>query len=287
MKPAINLAARFIASFILTFALLPPAGAVLIDFNDPFSLARLFQAGRSTLVNNYAEDGMTFAEGVVPPDPRLSGQSHGFYGLNYEDPAAYTVPPGACNPPITPLSACDPPFFNPNFPAQNFARSLGTHLPRQVIQMTYDPNNDGVRDEFNLVSLDVLTGSLNVGVQFASSRIGVANNLTAGFRYLIIGAGGINRVTFEGIGDLFTIDNIEFMPISRLGALEPLQQTIERVSIPLTVAPDFPSFIFTREFDELLHRKFDIPEPSTVALFSTGFLGLLVFGKSYRKVTDG
>jgi len=85
--------------------------------------------------------------------------------------------------------------------------------------MIYDPNNDGVPDPFNLISLVVYKGKLNVGINFSTEDIGVYNNLTGGFEWFLIGANNLTRATLEVPLDfdyegMYTIDKIVFEPSS-------------------------------------------------------------------------
>jgi hypothetical protein len=199
------------------------AQRTVIDFNDRCSLAALsyvapggqvVRAARGTFVpgketpssSAYREDGMIFLDGVHPPDPALGPIAQPEYHLMYENPIFNE-----------PLNESEARLPHP----ENEPRVLAPHLPGAVIQLTYDPNNDGIPDRFNLISLDVLGGALNVGV--LSRRLGVAvyNNLTAGFTWFLIDANNLTRATLElpvsfggGHASGFVVDNIVFEPVS-------------------------------------------------------------------------
>ena len=84
-----------------------------------------------------------------------------------------------------------------------------------TIQLTYDPNGDGVLDPFNLIQLTVFQGKLNIGLKYATGEIAVYNDMTAGTWTL--NETNLVRVTLEYPADWppdqnFTVDNIVFEP---------------------------------------------------------------------------
>ena len=188
-----------------------------ITFNNPTSLAALsytsrgqkVTAGRYTFVASgpppaaYKEAGMVFSEGITPPDPALGPIPQGHYHLMYEDPAL--------NDPAnqSPAKLPDP---------ENKGRYLAPMCPGAVIQMTYHPDNVRVPAPFSLRRIQVLTGSLNVGIKSNKFGIGVFNNLTGGTTWNLGEDGeNITRATFElprGAKECggFVIDNIVFEP---------------------------------------------------------------------------
>jgi hypothetical protein len=208
-----------------------------IDFNDPASLAALTDAARFTFANNYTEDGMTVSDGVDPPDPRLGGMGYGHYHLSYERPGVleqelsrFFLPEDQKPPPIDPT-------LEP--------RLLQNHFGDHVIQLTYDPNQDGVLDPFRLLSVDVLRGPLNVGVRFSSGDIGVYNNLTEGFTWQFTDARNftLTRATLEATGEIFGVDNIVFEPVT--------PDPVQLMANPLTLT-NLPEGHLTPELHELL-----------------------------------
>jgi len=166
-----------------------------ITFDDPAALANLAGAARFTFANNYTESDMSVADGVSPADPRLGGRAHGHYHLGYEHPGILEQVIQGATIDVT----AEP-------------RSLSNHFGDHIIQLTYDPNHDGVPDPFDLTGIDVLSGTLNVGVEFASGDIGVFNNLASdgGSRWSLSGGTNIIRATLEATGSIFTVDNIAF-----------------------------------------------------------------------------
>jgi Ca2+-binding RTX toxin-like protein len=113
--------------------------------------------------------------------------------------------------------------------------------------MTYDPNNDGRPDRFNLISLEVHSGKLNVGVKYADGQIAVYNNLTAGFRWFLIDANNLTRATFERparFTENFIVDNVAFEATTGAGlpaaALAPTDDVIEGETEHEPLAQVFP-----------------------------------------------
>lgn len=183
-----------------------------VTFNDPRSLAALVgsspgeRAARFSFVYTgrppkYVEDCAVFTEGVDPPDPALGPIPQGHYHLMYEDPAIHASL-------FIQQQLRDP---------ENQGRYLMPMCPGATIQMTYEP--DGVPRPFTLKSLQVLKGSLNVGIKSNNFGIGVYNNLTGGVTYSLGDADNITRATFELPRDArecggFAIDNIVFEPFT-------------------------------------------------------------------------
>jgi len=219
------------------------AEGVTISFDDPQGLLNVYpndpnnRAARGTFANNYIENGMIFRSDVIPRDPRLGPPEPptlrcGHYHLFYNEPG---------------LEASPPP--NP----ENFPRSLGPgHQGGCIVQMTYEPNNDGIRHLFNLLEITVLRGKLNVGVEFADGSIGVFNDLTAGptgTTWLLIGGNNLQRATLEAFfhpDHVFVIRDISFEPLSSplrttLSATStPDPPVVEARAFPLTVLPPLP-----------------------------------------------
>lgn len=256
---------------IVTSVIYTPAIAITIDFNNNDSLKgtddprfRSF-AAKSTFANNYKEDGMIFRDGVVPPDPRLDTGRQTHYHLSYENP----LPPN-----VSPLD----PSVNPFQP-----RVVSPHgSSGAVIQLTFEPA--GVPRPFNLTSIDVLSGSLNVGVRDASNKIAVYNNLTAGFTWNLLDAKNLTRATLETTGSIFIIDNIKFDPFGpQTGVPAPAPPQGIKGSIGIT---DGRSLLFAS--GEALHESIEravAPEPSSLTLFATGLLFLgLDFFRRWSKV---
>lgn len=220
------------------------------DFDYPGS--RGVNGGRTTI---YTEDGMTLVDGVVPPDPRLGPFLYKHFHLGYErsdlfptgqgrlcvefrpdDSCARSVPAlvfGSCRDPsgnlVVPLTRrsligdfleCPPgSVFRQLEDPENQPRNLAFHAAGHVVQLTYDPNGDGKLDPFNLLSLEVLKGKVNVGIRYVDGSIAVYNNLTGGFRWILLDGVNIDRATLEWprsreFPNNSFIDNIEFEPFS-------------------------------------------------------------------------
>jgi hypothetical protein len=261
MKRLFCLGCGLLISSLFTLAFPDRTEALVIGFDDPNSLSAIPDGARFTLVDGrpgYEEKGMRFIEGVEPPDPALHPVSHGNFGLNFENEGLYQT---FVTNPLTITQAIRQP------------RRLATHIPGHVIQMTYDPNHDGVLDPFNLKSIDVLGGKLNVGVCFGTtlpcpaSAIGVYNNLTAGFHWNLIDADSVIRVTLETI-DIFVVDNIEFEPATPPSLPLILDKTSTSIDVPFLVE-------LTPEFQKTL-QILEAPEPPTLVLLITGLLSLLI-----------
>ena len=211
---------RGLVAFVLTSGMLASGGfavaqVMIVEFNDNASLLampRPFTRAPAQFANFYKEDGMLFTSNISPPDPAVPNESDIYhYHLGHEDSAI-----GEC-------------FLGQEFGRQTLAgcervdhanepRRLASHQPGHVIQMVYDPNNDGVPDPFNLISLDVHYGRLNVGVK-SPSGIAVYNNLTSGNRWLLLNANNLTRATLETPFDAdtaFIVDAIFFEPAGSL-----------------------------------------------------------------------
>jgi hypothetical protein len=199
------------------------AQPLAIDFNDPAGLlgipgdcarSLVCKGAPLSFANSYREHGMLFTDGVNPPDPALGAHRANHYHLSYADRAIeYDFVQGKLTPGRR-TAAGFVPLTNP----ENERRTLSPHEPGTVIQMIYDPNNDGVPDPFNLISLVVHAGKLNVGTK-SSAGISVYNNLTAGFEWMLINARNLTRATLEvptafGSEGIFTVDHIVFEPVS-------------------------------------------------------------------------
>jgi hypothetical protein len=244
-----------------------------IDFNNQASLAALPDRGLGQWAVFYKEDGMTIRDGLDPPDPRLGNDpttgkpfdsadlSPGHYHLLFEDPSLKSDPKTGKLP-------IDPSTGEPLDPASQ-PRLLANHSDHQVIQLTYDPNGDGFPDPFQLLSIDVLSGRLNVGVQFTSGDIGVYNNLralqffpgtpfelTAGINWQFTDARDftLNRVTLEGVGPRFSVDNIVFDAVAK--AFDPMAPFTSN-TLPFLLE-DTGAVGLTPERHELLTRQ--VPE---------------------------
>lgn len=252
--------------------------AILIDFNDPTSLAALsytardgtvVSAARYTFADNYTEDNMTFRSNVAPPDPALVFTPYPHYHLVYERE-------GALEEAIT--KRVSDPSFNP----VNEPRAIAPHDTDSAIQMTFDPNKDGIPDPFNLTGIDVSSGKLNVGIKFADNSIGVYNDLTQGKWNLLDGT-NLLRVTLEcptTFLGCYTVDNILFEPFIPPPVPAPAPPSpLIKVKVgdvpPLSFDPEF-----SRSLDE---RGFAlVPEPATVLLFGSGIAYMVFFCQRKR-----
>jgi hypothetical protein len=215
---------------IATLAVFPAsAEAVLLDFNDPSGLRAIpssatadcpngqplfANAAALTFADCYREDGMTVRSNVVPPDPRLGGRRFTHYHLGYEDTAITfeffdgRLQPGRKTPGFVPLAD---PAVEP--------RALDVHEDQAVVQLTYDPNRDGVLDRFRLLSLDVYSGKLDVGIREPTNAISVYNNLHGPFRWTLRDAPPITRATLEfKFPGRAVVDNLAFEPVSSSAA---------------------------------------------------------------------
>jgi hypothetical protein len=180
-----------------------------ITFDDQAALASLPDRGASTFAgfagHNYTEHDVTFKDGVDPPDARLAHVSYNHYHLVYEDPTAFERM----------LDPSIPPSQRPD-PVQQ-PRHLGSMGPDHDIQLTYDPNHDGVPDPFDLTGIAIVSGTMDVGIMYANGEIAVFNNLGPG-SYALADAHNIVRATLEGNGTVgvdspytvgsITIDNV-------------------------------------------------------------------------------
>ncbi|TVM00363.1 MAG: hypothetical protein CV087_14655 [Candidatus Brocadia sp. WS118] len=254
----------------------PNLGTTLIDFNDERSLAALsyksnngniVTAARFTFVyptkdGGYKEDGMLFITGVHPEDPRVGGIDYGEYHLMYENCEALSlVVEGKLDPEKEP-------------------RMLTPHSRDAIIQMTYDPDNNGTPDPFNLISIVVRQGKLNVGIKFSDETIGIFNNLTAppnpketdcdatapkGTKWFLIGGKNLTRATLEGSSESFTIDDIEFEEATQSQstslASTSSQPEFELISQPLTVGPTLLSHASLFKFEKDFYLSDSAPAP--------------------------
>lgn len=167
---------------------------------------------------------MVFTDGVHPPDPALFGYDlYNHYHLNYED---HSITYGFPNGKFAPVRGLVP-VSSP----ENENRTLSPHDLNTVIQLVYDPENKGEHRPFNLISLVVYKGSLNVGTRSVTGAISIYNNLTAGFQWNLIDANNLTRATLECCPTgpaVSEVDNIVFEPASSttaLGSVRPLIST--------------------------------------------------------------
>ena len=247
------------------------AQRMIIDFNDPAWLlaipgdcpASIFSGAPLGRANHYKEKGMTFTDGVNPPDPELGGQRRGFCMLNYQDKnITYEFVKneltaggggGGTSGGFVPVSP------------ENENRITGPSRVHTVIQMTYTP--DGVPIPFSLISLVVHQGKLNLGTKSAIGRICVYNNLTGGDEWGLTGdcATNLTRATLEApIDGLFLVDRIVFEPASsRSGAApSPLILMSETKSIEEGKAtPVKLDNVLNAIHDALLFELLDLVEP--------------------------
>ena len=263
------------------------AEAVTISFGDRQGLLNVYpddpnhRAARWTFANNYIENGMIFRSDVIPRDPRLGPpepptEMCGHYHLFYSDPSLEVNPPA-----------------NP----ENFPRTLGPgHQGGCVVQLTYEPNNDGIRHLFNLLEITVLSGTLNVGIEFADGSIGIYNNLTAGptgTTWLLLEGNNLQRATLEAFfhpNHVFVVRDISFEPLST-----PIRTSFRAVStsdspgletraFPLTVLPPLPFGSTPEELDiiESLAPGLEATKPSC-ALTE---MGTNSAGESFIEITE-
>jgi hypothetical protein len=219
------------------------AARMVIEFDDPAGLLAIPGDCKKTFVcsgapftfaNFYRDKGMLFTDGINPPDPALGFTPWGHYHLNYEDPnikQAFCSSTGtACSIQLTAINNILQPARQIPLPGggysptlerisspENEPRTLSPHEPGAVIQLVYDPENKGERRPFNLISLVVHRGRLNVGTRSATGSISVYNNLTGGFEWSLIGANNLTRATLEfppsfDPADHFAVDTIVFEP---------------------------------------------------------------------------
>lgn len=204
---------------------IPGSGyAITIDFNDVEALSAIPLRGQGHCLGrgpSYTEDGMTLLPRVQPPDPALGGTGWDHFHLSFENINAFSTLISACGLPRTPEREDALLGFAARFP-----RFLQPHGSSAVIQMTYDPDGNGVPDPFNLISLQVVSGKLNVGVK-GPFGIAVYNNLAAGPTgtvWTLLGPFNQNltRATLEGTNSIFGIDNIVFEPAGRATTMSDL-----------------------------------------------------------------
>lgn len=180
---------------------------LMVDLNDPVALRSIpspYTNAPFTFAEHYKEDDVLIRDGVHPSDDRLSNRRYGHYHLGYEDKNIQFCGPRA-EPGRVVNGACD--VVDPS----TQPRDLAPHSADAVIQLTYEPN--GTHGRFNLWALTVKSGSLNVGIQYADGSIAVYNNIHAPYRWGFPGANDINRVTLEGTGEIFLVDDIQIQPI--------------------------------------------------------------------------
>ena len=187
--------------------------AETITFNDPQSLLtaapwRLGDRGISlTEAVSYTEKRMVFTDGVNPPDDdlpevRQCNGGHvrfGHFHLEYEDPTINSFGFNA-NGKFVAGRRTTAGVFQPLANPQNEPRTLGpmSSFGRSgaVVQIIYDPKNNGVPAPFNLISIDVkfdrdasgnrVSRKVNVGTKSSTTGISVYNNLTSGFRWFLL-----------------------------------------------------------------------------------------------------
>jgi hypothetical protein len=91
-----------------------------------------------------------------------------------------------------------------------------------MLQLTYEPN--GIPRLFNLVSITVATGALDVGIRYEDGTIAVYNDLTAGV-WPLDGSDRINRITLacpssascpsiEALREMFRVRSLEIEPLA-------------------------------------------------------------------------
>jgi hypothetical protein len=223
----------------------------------------------------YTEHGMTFIPGLRPPDPRL-GERGCTYGnnvphihLGYEDPSiTYSFDPRAnAVVPGREVTIEGKKQFVPLGDPALEPRFLYPHRGECVVQMTF---NRG--DRFDFISLEVHDEKLNLGVRFSTGGLGVANNLTEGFTWRIIGANDLTRATLERAFPpddprVWNVDDIVFRPLGSSSSLAATalglgDEGIETIRSPLV--EEIPEDAFPPSFHQFLHRVFRV-HPCQVA----------------------
>jgi hypothetical protein len=248
-----------------------PFPDVTVDFGDPSSLRVLPDSAAATFARTYTEHGMTFTPGVVPPDPRLGQRGCTYnnlgphFHLAYEDPSivfgydreAFTTKFEFGRE----VTRDGKTVFVPVDPALE-SRSLQPHRGECIVQMTFNRNVGSALDRFDFISLEVHDQKLNLGVRFSSGAIGVANNLTEGFTWGIVGANDLTRATLERAFPpdaplIWKVDDIVFKPLpsspaptATAGGLG--DGDIETIKRPLV--EEIPDEVFAPSFHEFLHR---------------------------------
>lgn len=184
---------------------------ITVDFNDPASLRAVPDSAAFTYATLYREDGMTARDGVFPLDPRLGEGRCSHYHLGYEDPTI-TFGFDSSGKQRVGRYAPDGSFVPLADPALE-PRLVAPHGGGCVIQMTYDPEGDGVPNPFNLISLEVRANKLDVGIRFSDDTISAYRDLTPGV-WGFVGGTNLTRVTLEADPTQgFTIDNLVFEPV--------------------------------------------------------------------------
>ncbi len=265
--------------FIAGFSINAAAQQMEIDFNDPEGLLgipgvcsrtnSLCSGAPVEFANFYREKGMVFTDGVNPPDPALGPFRYGHYHLSYADPLVFLLADlntGRIEP--FKLFFSPLPVLLPLTHPENEKRVLRPHLPGAVVQMIYDPNNDGVPHPFNLISLEIYKGKINVGTKSPTTGISVYNNLTAPNKYKLLGANNLLRATLElpvqfGVEGEFTVDKIIFEPAS-FGARSSagsLPVTLATHTAEAVATPSPPSEIVNDAPASLLLELVDLATP--------------------------
>lgn len=253
MKKLISFQFTLFLIVILSVISAAKAQQITVHFNDRGGLLAMpkeFLAGLYTYGNFYRENGMLFMDGIHPPQRGLVAIEGNHLHLPYQDESIVDgIPPNCFTCPRVP-GRQTPNGFVPVVP-ENEDRALSPfHLPGSAVQMIYDPdgNYDPVSgegaDPFNLISLVVHGGKLNVGVKSSDFGIGVYNNLTPGYQWFLIDANNLTRATFEfpksfGYGANFVIDEIVFEPLNPpvvpVTTSRQNNKTLTAVKVPLTI----------------------------------------------------
>jgi hypothetical protein len=253
-----------------------------IDFADPAGLlgvpgdckkAAVCSGAPIEFANFYREKGMVFTDAVNPPDPALGPIRWGHYHLSYADPLIFLVQDPKTG--IAPFKLFLSPFplLLPLAHPESEKRVLRPHEPGAVVQMIYDPNNDGVPHPFNLISLEIYKGRINVGTKSPTTGISVYNNLVGPNKYRLIGANNLLRATIElpvkfGVEAEFTVDKIIFEPASSgaRGLASSLPLTLPTQVEEGVVTPSPPSQIVNDVSESLLFELTGLSTPAIAFL---------------------